>query len=422
MHIYDPAKFKNIKPLHAEGHICIDLTDPLTGKVKERIKGENHVFTDSLFSGNSFDWVGSLSAAWLCLNDSTAAIDTTVPYLMGQTVGYGIPSAGSSGLYRGAYNAANQVLAQMSLTGARWKFQYDFTTAQANGVAIGTIGLTSQYGYGTPSSLNSKRHLSGFVTTDNANYTYTCDGRYTYVCSTAGIITKYDLWFGTSTTIDVSATVGTTSGTTKTVGYAPATGLYYIYCYSSTAGNRKMYVFTDASFGTLSTTYSPSNLAKNGTDPLYIYGTVAYWMSSSTNNTIYYADFAANVAHSTLTLSTYNYAAYSESSIANGVLSNCTCPVGSKYVYCEPSANTSAKGIIFDLSTGTLAGYVTGYSTTGYLKALCIHPLTTEKIVCNTHNGTLMHKAAIAAYKLPSTVTKTSANGMTATYELEVFW
>ena len=425
MHIYDPAKFKNIKPVHAEGHICIDLTDPLTGKVKERIKGQNHVFTESLFSGNRFDWVRSVSGVWLCLNDSTAAIDSSIPYLLGQTVGYGIPSMASSGLYRGAYNIANQVLAQMTLSSARWKFQYDFTTAQANGVAIGTIGLTSQYSVGSYDTANQKQHLSGFMTFDNANKSFTCDGRYTYICSTAGIITKYDLWLGTSSEINVSAIVGTVSGTTKTVGYAPATGLYYIYCYSGTASSRKMYVFTDASFGTLSNTYSPTNLARSGTDPMYVYGTVAYWMASSSNNTVHYADFSANVAYSTLTVVEYNNAAYLEDiETKSGIFCNGTCGIGPHHVICNSDSPAYQKGIIFDLSLGEVAGYLCGIGGGGttYAKAVCLHPLTEEKIVCSTANGNLIHRAAIAAYKLPSTLTKTSANGMTATYELEVFW
>lgn len=428
MRIYDPTKFKNIKPVHAEGHICIDLTDPLTGKVKERIKGTNHVFTDSLFSEDNFDWVSSVSKSWLCLNDSAAAIDTTIPYLFGQTVGYGIPSSGSLGSYRGAYNDANQVLAQMSLTGARWKFQYDFTTAQANGIAIGTIGLTQQYAANTGLYPSPKKHLSGFHTGENSNPSVTCDGRYAYVCSTAGSITKYDLWLDTSTTIDISATVGTTSKSYKTVGYAPATGKYYIYVYSSTASLRKMYVFSDSSFSTLENTYSPTNVAVSGSSgwPLYICGTTAYWFHSA-DNTIWYADFVSNVAYSTITISDYNNAAYTEHGINSGNLGRCICPLNDKYVFCEGStaSPTVARGVIFDISTGTVVGCVTGHygPSSGYATcASCLHPLLSEKIVCNTKSGMLHHKAAIAAYKLPETVTKTSANGMTATYELEVFW
>lgn len=49
-----------------------------------------------------------------CLNDSSAALDTAMPYLLGQTIGYGRPSLATSGTFRGAYNSANQVLAAMT--------------------------------------------------------------------------------------------------------------------------------------------------------------------------------------------------------------------------------------------------------------------------------------------------------------------
>lgn len=180
-----------------------------------------------------------------------------------------------------------------------------------------------------------------------------------------------------------------------------------------------MYVFSDASFGTLTTTYSPSNLAVTGTYPLYVHGTTAYWFYVS--DSIRYADFAANVNYSTLTISTYNNAAYSEkSSTANGSPSIGSCAVNNKFVCNFP--NSDSKGIIFDISTGSLAGYLSGLGLSSNTSACCIHPLTNEKIICSTIGGALYHKAAIAAYKLPTTVTKTSANGMTATYELEVFW
>ena len=79
------------------------------------------------------------------MNNTNLSINTKYPYLFGQTVGYGKPSTAGTGLYRGAYNAANQVLRELSLDSVRWKFQYDFTTAQANDVPINVVGLTNQY-------------------------------------------------------------------------------------------------------------------------------------------------------------------------------------------------------------------------------------------------------------------------------------
>ena len=76
------------RPFQAEGRIRLDLTDPVTGKVKERVEGKNHVFKESLLSAwNSVNWWEDVSAMWLCLNDSSDSIATDFPYLLGQTVG-----------------------------------------------------------------------------------------------------------------------------------------------------------------------------------------------------------------------------------------------------------------------------------------------------------------------------------------------
>ncbi|MPM18015.1 hypothetical protein SDC9_64416 [bioreactor metagenome] len=403
------------KPECVRGCFSVDLTDPISGKIKKRQTHENHVFSEALFAGVAFDWVSSVSNSWMCLNDSAENIDTTLPYLFGQTIGYGIPNTGSSGTRRGAYNSANQVLAQMSLDKVRWKFQYDFTTAQCNGEAIRTIGLTSQYF----TDYNAKKPLKAFSFIGNSNETVTCDGRYTYSCSTAGIITKTDCWFGTIASIDVSAIVGTAS-INKTVGYAPGTGKFYIYVYSSTASARRMFVFSDNTFSTLETTYTPTAVAVSSIAAMYICGEVAYWIYNGALNTIYYANFVSNTAQQTMTVSTYNNASYIETPgfAVTGYFSG-TCPINDTIIYCN-SSNTASyrKGILFDISTGTVVGYVMEVETGSY--ANCLHPLTTEKLVCNTlSNG---HKSAITAYKLDSPITKTSANGMTATYELEVFW
>ena len=417
------AKKTSLQPHHAAGKWCLDFTDPITGKIKNRVMDHNHVFPDSLFSGAGYDWVNTVSAAWLCLNDSTAAIDTTFPYMFGSTVGYGIPSNAASGLYRGAYSAANQVLASITVDSVRWKFQYDFDTTQANDVAIGTIGLTHQYSSGL-----IKQHVSGYKVTSNANVNATCDGRYNYTCTPAGAITKTDIWNGTSSNIDVSATTGTVAGDQKAVGYAPSTGKYYVIVTSSTAGNRKIYVFSDSSFGTLETTYSPTNVDMSGYyyAPFYVRGNIMYCFTTTTN-TILRADFVNNVASSSITVSSYNAAMYDLNAYyADATPGSGTCPLGTKYIYCGMSGSSAArkKSFIFDLSTETAAAFAatTASGTAAYNVASCKHPLAAEDIACTTYGGGLWHKAAIAAQVLATPVTKTSANGLTATYEIEVFW
>lgn len=416
MNNYDIAKLKNMKPVHAEGRPCIMLTDPLTGKVKEKIEGKNHVFTESMLSGYGYDWVQSVSQSYLCLTDSTEDIDAEVPYLLGQVQAYGIPSSGSKGLYQGAYSVTNQVLAKCGLGKINWKFQYDFTTSQAN-ATFGTIGLTQQHDNG------QKKMLSGYRVPSKYGTAYaclTCDGRYNYAITTAGIITKYDIWLGTSTTIDVSAITGTT-GMVLTVGYAPDTERYYIYRYHSTAANIRMFMFSDSSFSTLLNTYSPSNLQLGSAFPMYVYNSVAYFFTLSKD--YYYADFVNNGV-----LNSYTFPSTAKCNIAGtniGVesIGAGMCPLKGTRIITGMGNMGYSQQIIFDLATNAIVGYVfqTGNSSGNAPFVACKYPISTERIVCVPFNTTDTYvSAAISAYKLPTPVTKTVANGMTVTYELEV--
>lgn len=106
------------------------------------------------------------------------------------------------------------------------------------------------------------------------------------------------------------------------------------------------------------------------------------------------------------------------SSLATG-----TCVMGSKYIFCASGSSSTTpvnrRGGIYDLATNSFVAYVYPPAA-NYTYALCRHPFTTEELICVS--GYLYHNAAISAYKLATPVTKTSANGLTVTYELEVFW
>ena len=406
MKTIDKSRFK-LPPAHAEGHFCIELKDPDTGRVKERVQGKNHVFPDSLFSypTSGGSWKNIVNGVYMVLSDDDTPVDNNFPYMLGNTIGYGIPSTAGSGNYRGAYNTINQVLASMTPDMCRWKFQYDFTTAQANGT-IKSIGLTNQYIMPNIYPLSAYR-----LPSDGSYYCdLTCDGRYTYSCSTAGIITKHDLYTNTSATINVSATVGTSTGVYKDVGYASGTGKCYILTYSSTASDRKMYVFSGNTFSTLEATYSASNIAF-GTDnfPIYIYGNYAFWVGGTQ---IYYADFVNNTAYTAVSCSIYNVInpSYSIRSLYTGSYAF------GKYIFC---GNGDYAMCIFDMSLQRFVGrgiFPSGDSNCPLFK----YPLTDIALSCA--DKPCYHNAAIAKQVLSTPVTKTSSYGMTATYELEVDW
>lgn len=412
---------KNI-PSSAQGKFRIDLTDPLTGKVKERVEEKNHVFIDSLFSTAGFpgssspvrSWYDLLSTVYMTLTTNQSDLDLELPYVPGNVLGYGIPSMGSSGTLRGAYNVVNQVLGDCTPESARFKYQFDFTTAQANGT-IGTIGLTDQYATGAKSYSQDFRPVGAW--SDSTKSCLTCDGRYSYAVSTAGVITIYDNYLYTSSTVDVSAIVGTLAATTKRIAFAPATGRYYIVCYNSTASLRNVYEFSDKSFTTLLNTYAVTNLNVNSTAN-YVYGNYLFALGT-TNITPF--DFVNNVIVSPITL-------VAPTSITT---TNINMMLGStahgKYIFCIATYSLQWGGV-FDMSTQSfVAPIMSGVPSAGGYGVTMIHPAISGHAPVSTFTHpttykTLFHNSAVAAKKLDTPVTKTSANGMTVTYELEVFW
>lgn len=411
------TKFKGLKPAGAEGRVCIDLKDPDTMKVKERIQGKNHVFEESLMSGPSFDWVSAVNIAYLCLNNTNISIDPHIPYLFGQTVGYGMPSQSGSGEYRGAYNQANQILEQWSLDSIFWRFQYDFTTAQANGTPINIVGLTHQYG--TNSDYYTKRLLKGCTVPPNSDYQRTNDGRYVYFCSTAGVVTKTDLYTDIIQTIDISNDIGNNTSDGKKIGYSPKNGRYYIHVHSSTVGRRKFYEYSDSTFNNLLNVYDISNInISTSALPLYVYNNKAF-LPMNTTNEISVFDFVNNEAEYIINIPPIQSNAITAINYVNIGARDAPCPLSSRYIKLGGVSSNALKGIIFDLLTEEVVGFlVNPDSNQSY--ALYKYPLSTEKIICGSrYNGC---NTAIAAYQLDTPFTKTSANAMTVTYELEVFW
>ena len=398
----------------AEGRVCVELKDPQTGQVMDKVQWKNHVFTEALFSAGSGPWWSdAVNSVYTVMTDDDAAVDTTFPYMLGNVIGYGIPSRDGEGTTRGAYNSANQLLAKMTLNSCRWKFQYDFTTAQANGT-IKSIGLTNQY------RTASLYPLSSFsLWSSNAgNYVATCDGRYRYSCSTAGIITKRDLLLDTSTTIDVSAFVGTSGS--KDIGYASDTGKYYVFTITGTASNRKGYVFSDNTFSTLETTYSMSNIAfTSDRYPMYVYGNYVFYCGSS--GSVYYADFVNNLAYSTISTSGINISVESISFPASIYTSTTATK---NYLICGCNNSNGYSYLIIDMSKRVVVGLIASpYSS--HQSPLFKYPLTTEStLLCTLGSDSyrLAHNAAITKCALPTPVVKDSSHGMTVTYELEVFW
>ncbi len=428
------AELLRRRPQYAEGRICVELTDPLTGKVKDRIRGQNHIFTDVFFgaaraqdqySDKFSSWVKTISQAQLLLTDSVLDITDTLPYICGNVIGTGLPSNAGSGLYQGAFNVANQKLASFDGDSVNWKFQYDYTTAQANGT-IGTMGLSYQYlnlCCGLPEQIPSCNSESSY------NYNNTNDGRYVYSTSVYGVITKRDLLMGTSVSIDKSAVIGSDSNVTKKVGYNPANGHYYISTYHyNTPASRNLYEFSDNTFATLLATYTISSMSYsyyNYEHPVYVYGNYLFYFYGTT---IYVCDYVNNNAYTTIV---------PEKSVLlpslNHALQYYPLPFQGRYLHLGSYYNPESPGVIFDLATQTVIAWMhviyPPYAGS-YLpyQSMLLYPV--KNIPCYAgivgqagyfaYSPTMLVRTAIAAKKLDAPVVKTTANGMTVTYELEV--
>jgi hypothetical protein len=402
---YDRAR---LKPYEAVGKVCVDLTDLRTGKVIQREQGKNMVFPAGLYCGG--DWVTHLSSSWLVMNDDDTPVDINMPYLLGGTIGYGQPSQAASGLYRGAYNPANQVLAEPTVNSIRWKFQYEFTSSQAIGT-IKNIGLTHQYNPNaniqyTPDMFRVKYPLTN-------KHFYTHDGRYCYQITDAGVITKSDVLTGAVVdTIDVSAIVGSSASDKKAVGVAPATGLYYVCVYSTTPANRKMYVFSDSTFTTNTATYTMSNNTFNhGGYCMYVYGDKAFFPRDE----MVKVDFVNDLAPIEQTAEKSWILANPQFSLRN------TFGYG-KYIVKMVPYNAGV-GFIYDMEKeDIITSFNSTFAQDNTYGSFCVHPLVDTFLPCLPLTTGIYTNCAKTARVLDTPVEKTSANGLTATYELEVFW
>jgi len=221
-------------------------------------------------------------------------------------------------------------------------------------------------------------------------------------------VSKYDNYLGTVSEIDISSLVGTLSS--PRVAYAPATGKYYIYDFSMTP--KSVYEFTDNTFTSLNKTYELTNSSYTSNQS-YVHDGCLYTI---TDSAIRKTDFVNDTAPvEVLKISNVrNNAAVSESINANN-FSYCGAMGVDSYIMCFSAETNAYKGLIFDMATDSVVGYMSAASNTAH----CVHPFTTSRIFCGSKGAM---SAAITAKKLDADFVKPADKGMTATYELEVFW
>ena len=133
-------------PCEARGRVTLRYTDPLTGRVLEEVKGRNHVFTAQLQGTKGFQTTAMKADLLLCQGGTHPAKEG-MPFIPGDPIGYGRPGLAGSGLYRGAYRAADSWLDRRTKSGVSSKYVYDFLPTQALG-RVDWVGLTAALGTG----------------------------------------------------------------------------------------------------------------------------------------------------------------------------------------------------------------------------------------------------------------------------------
>lgn len=195
-----------------KGHVRLDLKDPITGKVKERIEGEN-TFTDAinsfinkcpmgadrqhLYASSNYtstevahNFTQTALGGILLFPDVVEGVDTsTNPYTVDTSVLYesweheptGYARYGAQDTDDRKTGTFNGVLSGKIENG--YKFVYDFATSQANGT-IRSICLTHKYGgeaYGKKNMFLGTKYSLGLIASGSgAYYLLGFHGRYAY--------------------------------------------------------------------------------------------------------------------------------------------------------------------------------------------------------------------------------------------------
>lgn len=134
----------NGAPVEIHGHCRVDYTDPVTGKVLERVEGNNHVFVDQFMS---YNWQETALQSMLLLTNGDADLDTDVPLIPGSGIGYGTIGSQATGLWQGSYRSSDSFYNRIGANKVTNMYVYDFLHTQI-GDKIRYVGLTANRAVG----------------------------------------------------------------------------------------------------------------------------------------------------------------------------------------------------------------------------------------------------------------------------------
>lgn len=151
------GKVNAAAPVHAEGRVTLEYTDGLTGRVKERVQGKNHVFPGGMMLGGLPYLLGNNSTGnplAIYLSDYEGALDMEIPLIPGNIIGYGKVGSAATGAYLGTENTSARSLGVYSAGKFHYKRQWSWIPSQVPGV-IRKIGLSPRLTGGNRSEYNN---------------------------------------------------------------------------------------------------------------------------------------------------------------------------------------------------------------------------------------------------------------------------
>lgn len=425
----------------AEGRVCVQYTDT-TGRVREEIRGKNHVYVDQMMTTN---WINDIMVnVPLVLTNSRRPVDTTFPYVPGEIIGYGVPGSSGTDAYFGSFRGNESYRALRTRTSCSSKFIYDFSPTQALGT-LGHIGLSFQPNQKVYSAtmikpgqkFSSKGGIDGSSNTMLRGYVNIGYFRYRTDSSANGnYVVKRGLFEETEKAFNISSLLTIPDGFSATSydipGYRAETGNFCLICryYKKLDDGSYIYRYTcyelNEALDTVlsSVTFDTENLTSMNAfgrygNKLYLF---PYYIHSGSNvNTIFVFD------------------------IDTGELSRMNAPLCmglflggdgvysfyDKYIGCSSKGYGAAGyGFIFDLENGEIFAQMVGKGGSYQARRFCLYrnPASTCGAFLQSEEYNISayshpYGGAITDYRMPDDAPeRPEGYGMTVIYELNVLW
>ncbi|GHU53439.1 hypothetical protein FACS1894132_05600 [Clostridia bacterium] len=394
------------------GKVQIDYTDEITGKVKERICGNNHVFLDSFNTSAWWDRLSGTTYDTFFLTDDDTSPDDNFQYLRGNIIGWGRVGNEASGAYRGKFLASESIIDGdiNNGVGRRWKYTYTFTGDQVL-QPIKSLGLSMQYS----SEIDVPVRRWKYPT--NLNTYTSMRNNLLYYCAN-GIITVFNPFTGTSTTIDVTNVVGNAQGN-MCVGFADDSTKAYVFRVGSAVGNRAIYEFLDETFIVQGNVYSCSNWTTHpDSRGFVVHGNKAWFYASGWYKSV----LGGNVNP---TISPIPASVYSNARLAT---SDGHIFAKNGYAFKRYSQNVATNELpVWDLENDKIAAFINtrGNTSTNYQGCSVFAPSAPSghSVLLSAweNNATFNMKQAFTCYVLPNDAPeRPDGAGIKISYQIDV--